>query len=74
MILFPLVILVAVFVAFNLGCRGAWRGRGDGRAPWMDDRPRPEEAVGRARAILHERYARGEISTEEYRERMDQLF
>lgn len=33
----------------------------------------PEAALDRARAILHERYARGEISTEEYRERIDNL-
>ncbi len=33
----------------------------------------PELALERARAILHERYARGEISTEEYRERIDNL-
>ncbi len=33
----------------------------------------PEMALDRARAILHERYAKGEISTEEYRERIDNL-
>ncbi|MGH7911513.1 MAG: hypothetical protein ACREQM_20650, partial [Candidatus Dormibacteraceae bacterium] len=33
----------------------------------------PELALERARAILHERYAKGEISTEEYRERIDNL-
>ncbi len=33
----------------------------------------PEHALDRARAILHERYAKGEISTEEYRERIDNL-
>lgn len=33
----------------------------------------PEIALDRARAILHERYAKGEISTEEYRERIDNL-
>lgn len=32
-----------------------------------------EVALERARAILHERYAKGEISTEEYRERIDNL-
>ena len=33
----------------------------------------PEMALERARAILHERYAKGDISTEEYRERIDNL-
>jgi putative membrane protein len=32
-----------------------------------------QEPTSRAREILHERYARGEISTEEYRERLDAL-
>lgn len=33
----------------------------------------PREHNLRAREILAERYARGEITTEEYRERLDQL-
>lgn len=37
------------------------------------DRARQPDATTRARAILSERYARGEISTEEYQERMDAL-
>lgn len=36
-------------------------------------RPREVPAVDRARDILAERYARGELSSEEYRERLDQL-
>ena len=36
-------------------------------------RPSQPDAAGRAREILNERYARGEISTEEYRERLDAL-
>jgi putative membrane protein len=38
-------------------------------------RIRPREATGidRARQILAERYAGGEITTDEYRERLDQL-
>jgi len=33
----------------------------------------PEDPMGSARRILAERYARGEISTDEYRERVDGL-
>ena len=47
--------------------RGQWRQR------WTGGAPADEAGIQHARAILHERYARGEISTEEYRERMEQL-
>jgi putative membrane protein len=40
-----------------------------GRSVW----PRERSAGDRAREILAERYARGELSSEEYRERIDQL-
>jgi putative membrane protein len=33
----------------------------------------PRDPVDRAREILAERYARGEISSDEYRERSDEL-
>jgi putative membrane protein len=33
----------------------------------------PPDPLDRAREILAERYARGELTTEEYRERLDQL-
>lgn len=36
-------------------------------------RPRERSGVERATDILAERFARGELSTEEYRERLDQL-
>ncbi|MER7013572.1 SHOCT domain-containing protein [Saccharopolyspora sp. NPDC000359] len=36
-------------------------------------RPRRQSAVERAREVLAERYARGEISSEEYRERLGGL-
>jgi putative membrane protein len=36
-------------------------------------RPRQRTATERAADVLAERYARGEINTEEYRERLDQL-
>lgn len=65
---------------------GPWGPGGPGRpgGPWgpppegPDGEPvkpqeAPEVALDRARAILHERYAKGEISTEEYRERIDNL-
>ncbi|MDH4170659.1 MAG: SHOCT domain-containing protein [Acidimicrobiia bacterium] len=40
----------------------------DGRA-----RGQGEDPLASARRILAERYARGELSTEEYRERVDQM-
>jgi putative membrane protein len=36
-------------------------------------RPRRSDGGDRARSILAERFARGEISTEEFRERLDAL-
>lgn len=36
-------------------------------------RPNQPDPTARPREILNERYARGEISTEEYRERLDAL-
>ena len=47
-----------------------------GAAVWFvarDGWPWQRSAADRARDILAERYARGEISSEEYRERLDQL-
>ena len=35
--------------------------------------PTPKEPTGRAREILAERYARGELTAEEYRERVEHL-
>ena len=35
--------------------------------------PTPRDSVDRAREILSERYATGELSTEEYRERINEL-
>jgi putative membrane protein len=63
----PLVPLLWLLVFFLLARLFFWRGR---RAPWA--------AYGRhgapdARAILAERYARGEISHDEYRERLSHL-
>jgi putative membrane protein len=36
-------------------------------------RPGERSGLGRARDVLAERYARGELTTEEYRERLEQL-
>jgi putative membrane protein len=36
-------------------------------------RPRERSGVDRARDVLAERYARGELTTDEYRERLEQL-
>lgn len=42
-------------------------------AVWYVGRSREDRRPSRAREILEERYASGELSTEEYRERLDQL-
>lgn len=36
-------------------------------------RPRERSGIDRAKDILAERYARGEMTSEEYRERLDQM-
>jgi putative membrane protein len=36
-------------------------------------RPRDRSGIDRAREVLAERYARGELTTDEYRERVEQL-
>ncbi|MEX0657867.1 MAG: hypothetical protein WD080_01925 [Egibacteraceae bacterium] len=61
MSLFWMLLLVALVVGI------VWAVTRTGRPP---ERP---EGAGRAREILDERYARGEVSTEEYRERLDAL-
>jgi putative membrane protein len=42
-------------------------------AVWLVARSLGVSRPNRAREILDERYARGELSTDEYRERLDQL-
>lgn len=56
------VVLVVAFLVWLVRA-----GAGSSQGPPADD---PER---RAREILAERYARGELSTEEYRERLSQL-
>ena len=60
------VVLVFVLVKVLTGSSGAGTGQG-GSAPPTGAAPR------RSREILEERYARGEISTEEFRERLRTL-
>ncbi len=59
--LVPLFWLLVFFVFFRFVF---WRGRG---GPWR------HHHGSDARAILAERYARGEITVEEYRERLGNL-
>jgi putative membrane protein len=62
----PLVPLFWLLVIFLIVRLFFWRGR---RGPWAHaGHARPD-----ARAILAERYARGEISHDEYRERLGNL-
>ena len=42
-------------------------------AVWLFSRSRDGSQPSRAREILDERYARGELTSEEYRERLEQL-
>jgi putative membrane protein len=63
-LLWPLVPLFWVLVVFTFVRLVFWRG---GRGPWSAYRaPDP-------RAILAERYARGDIDHDEYRERLGHL-
>ena len=55
------VVLVKAFTGRSSNPGGPATGRGSGVGP------------GRGREILEERYARGELSTEEYRERLRTL-
>jgi putative membrane protein len=75
--LFGLLLLVVgigvlVVLAVRLWRGGVDRGTGPGASgpPRLDGRP---PAHGRARDVLDERYARGELTTEEYRERLQAL-
>ena len=56
-----LVVLVVWLIRTTATGGGVSRGSGS------------DEPLDSARRILAERYARGELSTEEYRERLDQL-
>lgn len=53
------LVLIAAAIWFLARRRGSGRG--------------PQDGADRAKGILAERFARGEISGEEYRERLEQL-
>ena len=50
-----------------------WLARTTATTRGVSPGPRSEDPLASARGILAERYARGELSTAEYRERLDQL-
>lgn len=58
------VMMVAIVVAV------VWLAR---TVAGQNQTPAPGRDTERARSILAERYARGELTTEEYRERLDHL-
>jgi len=68
--IWPIMILVIVLVVVLL-VRGSGGGtnRGSGSAP----PPGPVTGRTRAQEILDERYARGELTDEEYQDRLRQL-
>ncbi len=61
------VVMMALFVVLIV-----WLVRA-GTGPVHPPGPAPRDPTDRAREILAERYARGELSTEEYRERVAEL-
>ncbi len=60
------IAMMALFVVLIVWLVRASTGNGAPSAP-------PKDPTDRAREILAERYARGELTTEEYRERVEQL-
>ena len=70
--LFGLLLLIGVVLLVVLAVRAAGGGitrNTDVQSPTSDRR----QSHSRAREILDERYARGELTTEEYRERLHTL-
>lgn len=61
------VVMMALFVVLLV-----WLVRTAGASPASRE-PMPRDPSDRGREILAERYARGELSTEEYRERASEL-
>ncbi|UZJ26736.1 SHOCT domain-containing protein [Rhodococcus antarcticus] len=66
--LFGLLMLAGVVALVVVGVRAARGGIGGGPI-----RSTPADRSAGARQILEERYARGELSTEEYQERRETL-
>ena len=60
------IAMMALFVVLIVWLVRATTGNGATSSP-------PKDPADRAREILAERYARGELTTEEYRERVEQL-
>ena len=60
------IAMMALFVVLIVWLVRATTGIGATSSP-------PKDPADRAREILAERYARGELTTEEYRERVEQL-
>jgi len=74
--IFGLVAIIGIVLVVALVVRlvggGIRRGPSPARAPDVDE-PAPSTGRSRARQILIERYARGEIDTAEYEERLHKL-
>ena len=60
------IAMMTLFVVLIVWLVRAATGNGASSSP-------PRDPTDRAREILAERYARGELTTEEYRERVEQL-
>lgn len=69
MTVFWLLVVVGVVLLVGVAVRAVGGGtvRGDGR------RGHPDQGRSRARQMLDERYARGELTTQEYQERLQAL-
>ncbi len=70
--IFPLVFLVAILIFLFRGGRGGWGGHPCGGREIRNE-GMPDKKEESARDILDRRYARGEISREEYREMRKEL-
>jgi putative membrane protein len=66
MLIWSTVLIVALIVL------AVWLIRSFTNPPSRPDTPTPDP-LDRARSILAERYARGELTTDEYRDRLDHL-
>lgn len=71
--LFGALVLVGVVLLIVVAVRLLGGGSGGGAVGGTPGPAPREDPRARARALLDERYARGEISTDEYRERRQAL-
>lgn len=67
---FGILLVVGLVILAVLATRGTLGGVIGGQGERRPLEPRRRDAPDLARQILDERYARGEISTEEYHERL----